>query len=177
VGEGEETQRVRAGVSSRQASLAHSFMCLSASTAQLRALTEGLQANAHYVYSEAAPAHARAGLSDAQLAAFPSLYAPPDQAPQQQGPEAAAQAAYPRIVELTTLGGLLLSSHLPEHTSQSVMQHQSQQVHLAQMHACALCCGAYCEAFQQKRICAHAPAAQASASSCSPTAPRWRART
>ena len=109
---------LRAGVSTRQASLAHSFMCLTASTAQLRALTDGLQANAHYVYSEAAPAHVRAGLSDAQLEAFPSLYAPPDQAPphqQQQQPlnEAAAVAAYPRIVELTTLGGLILQCTCP----------------------------------------------------------------
>ena len=82
-------------MSSRQEAYAHSFLCLSASTAQLRQLSDDLQSNAYYVFSEAAPAHARAGLTEAQLAAYPSLY--------RTSPRTTDSDV--RLAELTTLQG------------------------------------------------------------------------
>jgi hypothetical protein len=84
------------GMPLRQIPYTHSFACMSALTPQLQSLSSTLRTNAYYIYSEAAPEAARSGLSSAQLAAFPSLYAAPGPAP----PGADVQ-----VTELSTLGG------------------------------------------------------------------------
>lgn len=62
-----------AGLPRREAGNAHTFLCMSATTRQLSATSAVLLTNAYHVYSEAAPEQARAGLTDAQRAAFPDL--------------------------------------------------------------------------------------------------------
>lgn len=75
-------------------------MCVSVAAGQLRALSEKLQANSYYVYSEAAPAHARAGpaLTERQLAAYPNLVRTLSQSGQGISSDI-------KLVELSTLGG------------------------------------------------------------------------
>lgn len=93
-----------AGVPSQQATFAHSMMCMSAATGQLRALSEKLQANSYYVYSEAAPAHARSSsaLTERQLAAYPDLIRTLSQSGQPVTSDI-------KLVEMSTLGGTPVS--------------------------------------------------------------------
>lgn len=89
------------GLPRREAGNAHTFVCMSAATDQLSAMSAVLLTNAYYVYSEAAPEQARAGLSDTQRAAFPDLVGSEPQL------DAANTGSDVKATEFSTLGGVL----------------------------------------------------------------------
>ena len=72
---------------------------MSAATSQLSATSAILVTNAYYIYSEAAPEQARAGLSDGQRAAFPDLVGSEQQMNANKGSDVKA-------TEFSTLGGV-----------------------------------------------------------------------
>ncbi|CAL8470544.1 g10086 [Coccomyxa elongata] len=87
------------GLPRREAGNAHTFLCMSATTHQLSATSAVLLTNAYYVYSEAAPEQARAGLTDAQRTAFPDLVG------SEPHLDAAKTGSDVKATEFSTLGG------------------------------------------------------------------------
>ena len=103
---------MRAGIPDRQSQYAHSFMCMSASTLQLKSLSDTLRINAPYVYSEAAPESVRSGMPTSQQAAFPDLPRAVSKDP--------SGVNNVRVAELETLKGEYLCSKRSGHLRRTV---------------------------------------------------------